>query len=477
MGEVKMKECKYCGTKREDNAQFCPNCGASAVVSEEERAKALKEEQEEQKLRNAEKSKMSPRTRLIIILGSVVAVIIIAIIIIISAISAENNKVVAYGKTNNQISQEYDEVKSLYANGDYEKALELIDSIPSEYKDYDSVQKTKEEIVNSYLEEVIKKVDEYTFNGQYSDALALLTKAMETTNNNVSLKNKYDSVLSDCKDTYLQKAEDYAKAGNYDEAIATLETISGVINTDADIDSRILEYKKAIINDKLEEYEKSGDYASAIKYLEEELPNVSNDVDLTAKLNSYKKTYKANTLAEAENYSKNGKYDEALKILNSALNLLPNDEEINSAIEAYTPVNLFDLEYFNAHQDFGVNGPYEEKDNYGNIYSSSYYLETGISPCESWAEYNIDGKYSKLTGTFFLDFDYRTSEDKQVFKVYGDGRELYTGSVKAGDKPIQLNVDISGVRTLKIYYHTDYYPSGHFAPTSTASFSDMYLTK
>lgn len=458
MGEVKMKECKYCGTKREDNAQFCPNCGASAVVSEEERAKALKEEQEEQKLRNAEKSKMSPRTRLIIILGSVVAVIIIAIIIIISAISAENNKVVADGKTNNQISQEYDEVKSLYANGDYEKALELIDSIPSEYKDYDSVQKTKEEIVNSYSEEVIKKVDEYTFNGQYSDALALLTKAMETTNNNVSLKNKYDSVLSDCKDTYLQKAEDYAKAGNYDEAIATLETISGVINTDADIDSRILEYKKAIINDKLAEYEKTGDYASAIAYLESELPNVSNDVDLTAKLNSYKKTYKEKVLAEAESAYKTKGYKEAVSILNDAIKIIPNDTDISAKIEYYNqqaPDELKDITVITGDVDI-------EDEICTDLLGNDYPPDNLCSVNEGWgsdgqAILYINNKYKSLKGQVIKGRKDPFGGTIDEIYIYGTNDEsaekktlLYSKKFYDTTEPEDIEINISGYKYLSI---------------------------
>ena len=450
-----MKKCKYCGTEREGNEQFCPNCGASAVVTEEERANALKEAQEEQRLRNAEKFKIKPRTKIVLALCSIVVVIIIVIVMMVSAISAENNRVVADGKTNHQISQEYDEVKNLYANEKYEEALALIDEIPSEYKNYDDVQNTKNEIIDSYSTATISKVDQYVANEQYSDALSLLTTVLEKTNNYQPLKIKYDEVLSGCKTTYLAKAQSLADKGEYTQAISTLETISSVITSDADIDAKILEYKKAIINNKLSEYEKSEDYASAITYLGKQLSDVSNDVDLTAKLNSYKTTYKENVFTEAETAYKNSGYKEAVQIIDDALLILPNDVDLQNKKTEYNefaPVELSNIKVTNGDDYFFDDTAYDPRENvYNNVLVLSSYSEnwTGYS---GKVEFYLNSSYKNFMCTIVPDEDFSTkSKAGSYIKIYTDDELIYTSEkITYKTEGIDVKLNVTGITYLRI---------------------------
>lgn len=78
-----------------------------------------------------------------------------------------------------------------------------------------------------------------------------------------------------------------------------------------------------------------------------------------------------------------------------------------------------------------------------------------------WNEYTIDGKYNRLTG--IIDFchysidgwDYTKYPHTTQFEVLGDGKVLYSKVLDSNIStyPIDLNVDVTGVSVLKIYFY------------------------
>ena len=78
-----------------------------------------------------------------------------------------------------------------------------------------------------------------------------------------------------------------------------------------------------------------------------------------------------------------------------------------------------------------------------------------------WNEYAIDGKYNRLTG--IIDFchysydgwDYTKYPHTTQFEVLGDGKVLYSKVLDSNIStyPIDLNVDVTGVSVLKIYFY------------------------
>lgn len=86
-------------------------------------------------------------------------------------------------------------------------------------------------------------------------------------------------------------------------------------------------------------------------------------------------------------------------------------------------------------------------------------------------KYQIDGKYTKLTGTVHLS-DTAQPNEKCLVNIYGDGKKLYTFDKFEGNNREQdFTVDITGVKTLELgifpYFHekssswgfNDYYPT------------------
>ena len=55
-----------------------------------------------------------------------------------------------------------------------------------------------------------------------------------------------------------------------------------------------------------------------------------------------------------------------------------------------------------------------------------------------------------MTATYFLEYEKRTSGGNYILTIYGDGKELWNGSVSAGIEPIDIDIDVTGVLKLTI---------------------------
>ncbi|NLV88793.1 MAG: copper amine oxidase [Tissierellia bacterium] len=109
-------------------------------------------------------------------------------------------------------------------------------------------------------------------------------------------------------------------------------------------------------------------------------------------------------------------------------------------------VMLHELDYFDS--GGGTFKTYTDvKDNLGNTYD--YGME--INARNGWRTYFINGKYSKMKGRYILNYDYRSTKIENRFKVYGDGKLLYSSPVMTGGvHPIDFEIDLAGVLELKI---------------------------
>lgn len=136
-------------------------------------------------------------------------------------------------------------------------------------------------------------------------------------------------------------------------------------------------------------------------------------------------------------------------------------------IEMQYNIPLTDLEYFSKEGRIFTNHTLDIEDNYNTVYPYC------INPHDSdndgvFIEYYINGKYTNLSGTLYVTKGARSIEsedyiwDLATFSIYGDDKPLYTytGFTKR-DEPILVNVDITGVKFLKIYFKdASYFDSG-----------------
>ncbi|WP_282940473.1 NPCBM/NEW2 domain-containing protein [Paenibacillus sp. RC67] len=71
-------------------------------------------------------------------------------------------------------------------------------------------------------------------------------------------------------------------------------------------------------------------------------------------------------------------------------------------------------------------------------------------------EYNLEGKYTKLTGSVGIDDKTKNSNALGTLKIIGDGKELTVlGNLKGGDLPKNIDIDITNISKLQISFTRD----------------------
>ncbi|MCC8079305.1 MAG: NPCBM/NEW2 domain-containing protein [Oscillospiraceae bacterium] len=113
-----------------------------------------------------------------------------------------------------------------------------------------------------------------------------------------------------------------------------------------------------------------------------------------------------------------------------------------------TPVmSLDNLDYFYASDLRGLSSK-TVTDNLGNTHETmviDYFYNNNCS-----LTYLLNGQYSGLTGVYFLSYSDRSSTNTRTLTIYGDGNELWSGSVTAGVEPLDIDVDLTGVLEMQI---------------------------
>ncbi|MBO7318976.1 MAG: NPCBM/NEW2 domain-containing protein [Clostridia bacterium] len=112
---------------------------------------------------------------------------------------------------------------------------------------------------------------------------------------------------------------------------------------------------------------------------------------------------------------------------------------------------LKDVEPYFCYYASGLDYEVSRTDNYGNSHKYAF----GATE-RNYNSYFVNGNYSKLTGVLFMDAEDRDYNHTTSFKVYGDDKLLYSASIKGGDAPINVSVDISGVKSLRVEMHDGY---------------------
>lgn len=294
---------------------------------------------------------------------------------------------------------------------------------------FDAKLSTENKIVEA-LSERYESVDREM---SYEQALEAVDRDIQTLKNDNSFlqseKNKFENETASLKEKIdslekeidlsgiVARAESYAASGNYEVAIPILNSIS----------------------------EKSDDTVALLK--------------------DYTSNYEISIVTSAESLASNGYFDEAVALIDEALKIVPHSQVLLDkksditpkylvdAIKCYKSENLWLLDSKSYIEMSGKSYRHaiytQQSDIYGSMFNDAY---------SASAFYNLDGKYSQLSGIVgSIDFSGSGTIGKQdggqvydaEITIWGDEQEITTINLSADDAAKGFNIPITGVKILE----------------------------
>lgn len=106
--------------------------------------------------------------------------------------------------------------------------------------------------------------------------------------------------------------------------------------------------------------------------------------------------------------------------------------------------------YLGAMDHFYKDNFYQDDEVTDNLGEEHQYCLSAGQYGMSEIRYTLNGQYTRLTGTMFQEYAYRSGKNHTCYEIYADGEKLWSGTVTGGVRPIGFDLDITGALELTI---------------------------
>lgn len=364
----------------------------------------------------------------------------------------------------NGFDAHYEAVLERYNNeesddDDMEDLFELMESVKlstddDEYREfldkYSSLKTSKQ-----YYRDALKNIEDK----DYSEAMYNLRYVVEDDSNYETAQTKLEEVEGLIADEKLAEVKAAIDSKQYGEAIEKAYNLESELK---DVKKFEDMYKQAVdgllkeADDKIDHYFKENDYDGARKYM----GNIYNKYyyveALSEKYNDLKNDYSEYIVKESKTYADKGDYQRAASLIEAAKKKVGDTDELTKAYDeykVYIPIYIHQLSYLSSEGSVSTSDYFNgNRDNTDKEYDS-YFCVDGSGQKEFWAEYYINGNYTKFSGVCAVSKRNANDSDTKYFEIYGDDKLLYTSpTMTKGVLPEEFSVDVTGVKVLKILY-------------------------
>jgi tetratricopeptide (TPR) repeat protein len=320
----------------------------------------------------------------------------------------------------------------------------------------------EQEAMNALSERLQKAIDDYNEDNKTYDEACTRLDTIEKTeildySEIQSAYQKLDSLKS--SKTAFTSGENFLSSNRYGDAY---QSFSEVIQEDTNYSAareKMSEAKTNYVSEvctKADSLIQSNDFSEAIQTLQDATDLIGDDETITSKMRDLTAQYRDDAISNAKAAFDKGKdYESALRIISEALSVVGEDDTLQKAketYEEYVPVDLTSIEPYaqNGSMEIGTDGITDTLGNHYDTYLRGY-MDNDDFEGGSYYVWDIGKKYSTLTAIGIAPDWSKGSSYTCSFKIYGDGRTLYSKSnISADTKPFSVVVDITGITDLKV---------------------------
>lgn len=513
-------KCRNCGKELNDQAKFCPKCGAKQVEATRDiPTVSLWEDRKKapavspivpQPVSTAiqKKEPMSKKKKILLILLAIFIVLSIAAVVI---------GVMWWKSPAQQIVRDLDDADYVGAMATYKlnyaadddrssliRALEsrlqtLQEDFQNEKIEYavaqmelSTISEMSIEEISAALEDAAKQIDILNtsrtayqtgirmFNEKdYPGAIVQLSKVAEQDKNYEDAKDKLSQAIEKYRPTILNAAKKYADQKDLKAAISQIKTGLETIPKDSVLTEQLNVYTKAyadsVRDDAIAQADAlmaNNDIESAITLMANALEDVGEDSAMQAKYDGYVETYVTSVLKNAEQFLKERKFAEALSQVNAALNILPENKQLLAKQKEIQEENS-KIKYLGSDiLKYNSEGSFNEYDrtesggfkmggtNYASGMTFRPYYDNSV-----YSLYNLGGQYTTLE--FYLGHLDNTEMKPVAVEIYLDDVLSKTITVDPGKLPQKYTISVKNAKQLKLLVKTTDggYPTVGFGDT------------
>ena len=304
-----------------------------------------------------------------------------------------------------------------------------------------------------YLEQGEKLLGEKKF----EEAINMFSKIEEDSDLYEEAQNKLNETVETYLEEYNNIAEIYISEGNYDKAIDLFESLPDSLKETAEVKESIANIELSRIQNEIKDLTDSYDVLVAISEnisldLSQETINKINEF-LNTKIDSYEE--------EVKNSISSKTYEKYINEIEELVKLYPENIKINDLLEfvkSYEPQSLLSLSYQVENETIEISNNQDTvTDSENKKYTSYILVNESNTLVENTISWSLDGTYSTLSGKICLSNEVEDlNSDGVKITVYGDNKSIYKSKkIRNTTKPFNFNVDISGVKELKIVLESD----------------------
>ena len=282
-------------------------------------------------------------------------------------------------------------------------------------------------------------------------------------------KNQIEKTLQLYRENILATASRLAENGNYDGALRVIEDAIGKVGTHDSFSQSLQEIFKRSLTEKIHGLYDAGDYLAVLKIYEDARSNpyYKKEQDLEEFYRTTLQAYIEGAIEQAsELFGDEKNYDAAIKVIKLAIVEVGEEPLLVEELEyynAYKPVWLSSLDYF--YEDGYFYTKDSISDNLGESYSNVFYARESITRKHHSRVILLNGQYNRMTGRVIVGIEDKNKDEVGEVSFFGDGDLLFaSGEMGAGVKPIDFEIDLTGILELRIQIYSIAHGWGGYNP-------------